>query len=89
MATLHPKKLLLSKWTAVKPLAKQKHFLVCKVIEPEPPEAPVEWIDSQLLYTLLSMGLAKCSQAQGHQADQCLAKHQAPPPHLDAGWDGP
>ena len=51
--------------------------------------APVEWIDSQLLYTLLSMGLAKCSQAQGHQADQCLAKHQAPPPHLDAGWDGP
>ena len=51
MATLHPKKLLLSKWTAVKPLAKQKHFLVCKVIEPEPPEAPVEWIEIESVYS--------------------------------------
>jgi tryptophan-rich hypothetical protein len=51
MATLHPKKLLLSKWTAVKPLAKQKHFLVCKVIEPEPPEAPVEWIEIEAVYS--------------------------------------
>ena len=45
MTVLHPKKLLLSKWTAVKPLARQKHFLVSKVVEPEPPEAPVEWVD--------------------------------------------
>ena len=51
MATLHPKKLLLSKWTAVKPLAKQKHFLVCKVIEPEPPEAPVGWIEIESVYS--------------------------------------
>ena len=51
MATLHPKKLLLSKWTAVKPLAKQKHFLVCKVIEPEPPEAPVVWIEIESVYS--------------------------------------
>jgi len=51
MATLHPKKLLLSKWTAVKPLAKQKHFLVCKLIEPEPPEAPVEWIEIEAVYS--------------------------------------
>jgi tryptophan-rich hypothetical protein len=51
MATLHPKKLLLSKWTAVKPLAKQKHFLVSKVIEPEPPEAPVEWIEIEAVYS--------------------------------------
>ena len=51
--------------------------------------APVEWIASQLLYAPLSMGMAKGSPTQGHQADQCLAKHQAPPPHLDAGWDGP
>jgi tryptophan-rich hypothetical protein len=51
MTVLHPKKLLLSKWTAVKPLAKQKHFLVCKVIEPEPPEAPVEWIEIEAVYS--------------------------------------
>jgi tryptophan-rich hypothetical protein len=35
MNPLNPKKLLLTKWTAVKPLAKQKHFLVSQVVEPE------------------------------------------------------
>jgi tryptophan-rich hypothetical protein len=51
MTVLHPKKLLLSKWTAVKPLARQKHFLVTKVVEPEPPEAPVEWVDIEAVYS--------------------------------------
>lgn len=51
MTALHPKKLLLSKWTAVKPVARQKHFLVAKVIEPEPPEAPVEWIEIEAVYS--------------------------------------
>lgn len=51
MTSLHPKKLLLSKWTAVKPVAKQKHFLVCRVIEPEPPEAPVEWVEIEAVYS--------------------------------------
>jgi len=32
---LSPKKLLLSKWTAVHPERKEKHFLVTKVFEPE------------------------------------------------------
>ena len=31
MNTLSPKKLLNSKWTAVKPLNKEKHFLVSEV----------------------------------------------------------
>jgi tryptophan-rich hypothetical protein len=35
MNPLNPKKLLLTKWTAVKPIAKQKHFLVSRVVEPE------------------------------------------------------
>lgn len=35
MNPLHPKKLLLTKWTAVQPVARQKHFIVTKVIEPE------------------------------------------------------
>jgi tryptophan-rich hypothetical protein len=51
MTTLHPKKLLLSKWTAVKPVARQKHFLVAKVVEPEPPEAPVEWVEIEAVYS--------------------------------------
>jgi hypothetical protein len=37
MNPLNPKKLLLTKWTAVKPVPKQKHFLVSRVIEPELP----------------------------------------------------
>lgn len=45
MIPLHPKKLLLTKWTAVNPLAKNKHFLVSKVIEPELPEVKIEWIE--------------------------------------------
>jgi len=51
MTVLHPKKLLLSKWTAVKPVARQKHFLVTRVVEPEPPEAPVEWVDIEAVYS--------------------------------------
>jgi len=31
MKTFHPKKLLNSKWTAVKPLNREKHFLVTEV----------------------------------------------------------
>jgi len=42
MNPLNPKKLLLTKWTAVKPVAKQKHFLVSRVIEPELPNDPIE-----------------------------------------------
>ncbi len=35
MTSIHPQKLLLTKWTAVKPVAKQKHFLITKVVLPE------------------------------------------------------
>ena len=51
MNALHPKKLLLSKWTAVKSVARQKHFLVVTIIEPEPPEAPVEWVEIEAVYS--------------------------------------
>jgi tryptophan-rich hypothetical protein len=51
MNPLHPKKLLLSKWTAVRPLARQKHFLVTQVIIPEPPESKIEWIEIEAVYT--------------------------------------
>ena len=51
MTSLHPKKLLMTKWTAVKPVAKQKHFLVTKVIEPETEIEPVEWIEIEAVYS--------------------------------------
>jgi len=44
MNPLSPKKLLLTKWTAVEPIAKQKHFLVSKVIPPEPPNEKIQWV---------------------------------------------
>jgi tryptophan-rich hypothetical protein len=51
MTRLHPGKLLLSKWTAVKPVARQKHFLVTKVIQPDPPDVKVEWVEIEAVYS--------------------------------------
>lgn len=51
MNKISPKKLLLSKWTAVKPIAKQKHFLVSKVITPEYPDHPIEFVEIEAIYS--------------------------------------
>lgn len=51
MNPLHPKKLLLSKWTAVKPVGKDKHFVVVKVIEPDLPGEPVAWVELEALFS--------------------------------------
>ena len=51
MNPLNPKKLLLTKWTAVKPVAKQKHFLVSRVIEPEQPTDPIESVDIEAVFS--------------------------------------
>lgn len=48
---VHPKKLLLSKWTAVRPTHKEKHFWVVKVIEPEVLGAPVVEIELEAAMT--------------------------------------
>ena len=50
MNAIHPKKLLLSKWTAVRPLSKQKHFLVAKVLVPEVEGGAVEWIEIESVH---------------------------------------
>jgi len=47
------KKLLLSKWTAVKSIDKRKHFLVAKVIAPEPPELTVQWVELEAVRSKL------------------------------------
>jgi tryptophan-rich hypothetical protein len=48
---INPAKLLLSKWTAVKPVNKEKHFLVTKLIEPENECDPLEWIELEAIYS--------------------------------------
>jgi tryptophan-rich hypothetical protein len=47
---LHPKKLLLSKWTAAQPTHKRKHFLVSKVITPELPEDAIEFVELEAVF---------------------------------------
>jgi tryptophan-rich hypothetical protein len=42
---VHPKKLLHGKWTAVQPAGKDKHYIVTRVVLPDDPAAPVEWIE--------------------------------------------
>ena len=51
MNPLSPKKLLLTKWTAVKPVAKQKHFLVSRVIQPEQPTDPIEFVEIEAVFS--------------------------------------
>jgi len=48
---LSPKKLLLSKWTAVTPQNKEKHFMVTKVIEPEEPGAAIELVELEAVHS--------------------------------------
>ena len=48
---LSPKKLLLSKWTAVVPRLKEKHFVVIRVIEPEPPSVRVDQIELEAIHS--------------------------------------
>ena len=48
---INPKKLLLSKWTAVHPIAKHKHFLVSKVILPEAPQEKIEFVEIEAIYS--------------------------------------
>ena len=51
MNPLNPKKLLLTKWTAVKPVAKQKHFLVGRVIQPDDPTAPILRLEIETVFS--------------------------------------
>ena len=51
MNPLNPKKLLLTKWTAVKPIAKQKHFLVSRVIQPEQPTDTIDSVEIEAVFS--------------------------------------
>lgn len=58
MNSLNPKKLLLSKWTAVVPVAKQKHFLVSRLILPEQPDAPIEFVEIEAVFSKATQVIA-------------------------------
>ena len=51
MNPLNPKKLLLTKWTVVTPVAKQKHFLVSQVIKPALPTDPIELVEIESVFS--------------------------------------
>ena len=51
MNPLNPQKLLLTKWTAVKPVAKQKHFLISRVIQPEQLTDPIELVQIEAVFS--------------------------------------
>ena len=51
MNPLNPKKLLLSKWTAVTPVAKQKHYLVSRVIKTDSPTDPIELVEIESVFS--------------------------------------
>ena len=51
MNPLNPKKLHLTKWTAVQPGAKQKHFLVSRVIQPELPTDPIVSVEIEAVFS--------------------------------------
>lgn len=48
---LSPKKLLLSKWTAVSPSHKEKHFVVTRVVKPEPPAVRIDWVEIEAVHS--------------------------------------
>ena len=51
MNPLQPNQLLLSNWTAVAPVAKNKHFLVSKVIACAPPSQEIEAIELEAVFS--------------------------------------
>ncbi len=59
MNPLNPKKLLLTKWTAAKPVAKQKHFLVSRVIQPEQPTDPIESVEIEAVLSKATQVIAR------------------------------
>ena len=48
---LSTKKLLLSKWTAVAPAHKEKHFVVIRVIEPELPDTRIDQVEVEAIHS--------------------------------------
>lgn len=70
MNPLHPNKLLLSKWTAVHPENKEKHFVVTALVEAAEPGSPVDLVDIEAVHSRTTRRIAWRSlrdQAQWRQ----------------------
>jgi tryptophan-rich hypothetical protein len=52
-----PKKLLLSKWTAVTPRHKERHFIVTRVVLPEPPATRIDLVELEAVHSRRSVVL--------------------------------
>ena len=52
---LSPKNLLLSKWTAVTPRHKERHFIVNRVVLPEPPAVRIEQVELEAVHSKRSV----------------------------------
>jgi tryptophan-rich hypothetical protein len=51
MRHINPKKLLLSKWTALEPVNRERHFMVTRLIEPAEPDGVVTEIELEAVLT--------------------------------------
>ncbi|MCK7495935.1 MAG: TIGR02450 family Trp-rich protein [Comamonadaceae bacterium] len=54
---MNPRKLLLSKWTAQAPRNREKHFIVTRVIQPEPPATRIEVVEIEAVISRRSFTL--------------------------------
>lgn len=54
---LNPKKLMLTKWTAVNPREQEKHFLITRVINPEAASHHIEFVELEAVLTKRSVTL--------------------------------
>lgn len=52
------RKLLLSKWTAVTPVDREKHFLVVKLLEPEVPGTAITRVEVESVYSKRVVAIA-------------------------------
>ena len=48
---VNPKKLMLTKWTAVNPINKEKHFMVTKIVMPDLIKLPIEFIALEAVFS--------------------------------------
>lgn len=51
MTPIQPKKLLLTKWTACKVVAKEKHFIVTKIVDPDDFQGQVDLIEIEAVFS--------------------------------------
>ena len=58
MNPLNPKKLLLTKWTTVKPIAKQMHFLISRIIQPDLPTDPIVSVEIEAVFSKATQVIA-------------------------------